>query len=181
MLNFKFNNNDRLGLDSCTEDQRTIQDKKASSYLLEKYRPYCPMDSAIDFATSQPNIFYNGSSPVGINGCNVTESSELLYNKISKPVCKLTLEPRLFLTVPYLGRGAGNISVEDDLRQGTQNLNKKSITNLSEVSYQNYSNYPLIGEIQSTITNPKNLVEGVADKNWVRGGIPSREMARNQK
>ena len=29
------------------------------------------------------------------------------------------------------------------------------------------------------ITNPKYLVEGVADENWVRGGVPSREIARN--
>lgn len=180
MLNFNFNNNDRLGLDSCIEDQKTIQDKKASSYLLENFRPYCPMDNAINFATSQPNVFYNGSSQVGINGCNVNESSDLLYNKITKPACKLTLEPRLFLTVPYLGRGAGNVSVEDELRQGQTIINKKSVTNLSEVSHQNYRNYPLIDEIQSKINDPKYLVEGVADENWVRGGLPSREIARNQ-
>lgn len=180
MLQYNFNNNDRIGFDSCIDDQRSIQDRKASNYLLENYYPYCPMSSAIDFATSQPNVFYNGSNPVGINGCNVNENSELLYNKISKPACKLTLEPRLFLTVPYLGRGAGNVSVEDELRQGKTIINKKSVNNLSEVSYQNYSNYPLIDEIQNKITDAKYLVEGVADKNWIRGGLPSREIARNQ-
>tara|TARA_R110002072_G_scaffold76776_4_gene179813 strand:+ start:4539 stop:5201 length:663 start_codon:yes stop_codon:yes gene_type:complete len=180
MLNFDFNNNDRLGFDSCIDDQRAIQNKKASGYLLENFRPYCPMDSAINLATSQPNVFFNGSSPVGINGCNVNENSDLLFSKISKPACKLTLEPRLFLTVPYLGRGASNIPLEDELRQSQSITNKKSVNNLSEVSYQSYSNYPLIDEIQSKINNPQYLVEGVADKNWIRGGLPSREVARNQ-
>jgi len=32
--------------------------------------------------------------------------------------------------------------------------------------------------VASTIDNPVNLVEGVADKNWVRGGMPSREIAK---
>ena len=96
MLEYNFNNFDRIGLDSCVEDQRSIQDKKASNYLLENYYPYCPMTNAINLATSQPNVFLNGSGPVGINGCNINESSDLIYNKLSKPACKLTLEPRLF-------------------------------------------------------------------------------------
>jgi hypothetical protein len=180
MLNYKFNINDRLGLDSSVDDQRSIQDKKSSAYLLENYRPFCPMSSAIDFATSQPNVFYNGSNPVGINGCNISESSELLYTKITKPANKLTLEPRLFLTVPYLGRGVGDVELEDQLKQGKTVINKKSVNNTTEISYQNYSNYPLIDEIQSKINNPKYLVEGVADKSWVRGGQPSRELARSK-
>lgn len=180
MLQYNFNNTDRIGLESNVEDQRSIQDKKASSYLLENYYPYCPMNNAINLATSQPNVFLNGSNPVGINNCNVDENSELLYGKLSKPSCKLTLEPRLFLTVPYLGKGSCDITAEDQLRQGNFEINKKSVTNFSEVSYQSYSNYPLISEIQSKINNPKYLVEGAADKNWIRGGVPSREIARNE-
>ena len=181
MLNFNFNNNDRLGFDQCIDDQRSIQNKRSSGYLLENFFPECPMSDAINFATSQPNVFFNGSSPVGIDGCNINESSELLHNKISRPACKLTLEPRLFLTVPYLGRGYGNVDIEDNLRQGQSIINKKTVNNLSEVSYQSYSNYPLIDEIQSKINDPKYLVEGVADENWIRGGEPSRDIAKNKK
>ena len=46
------------------------------------------------------------------------------------------------------------------------------------MSYQSYSNYPLISEIQEKINNPKYLVEGAADPTWIRGGAPSRELAR---
>ena len=43
-----------------------------------------------------------------------------------------------------------------------------------------YSNYPLIPSIQNTITNPANLVEGVAADGWIRGGVPSRELQKDQ-
>ena len=32
--------------------------------------------------------------------------------------------------------------------------------------------------LKNTISNPANLVEGVADKNWIRGGLPSRELSK---
>jgi hypothetical protein len=38
--------------------------------------------------------------------------------------------------------------------------------------------YPLIPSIAATITNPSNLIEGVAANGWIRGGIPSRELER---
>lgn len=46
--------------------------------------------------------------------------------------------------------------------------------------YSSYLNYPLIPSIASTVTNPSNLIEGVAANGWVRGGIPSREMSREK-
>ena len=177
--NFNVNNKDRLGDDSCLDDQRTIQDNKSSSYLLQNYYPYCPMTSTINIATAQPNVFYKGGYGLGNEGCNVDQNSELLHTKITKPACKLSLEERLFLTVPYLGRGNGNVVVEDELRFGKHDLNKKSVNNTSEMSFQNYKNYPLIDEIKETINNPEYLVESVADKNWVRGGLPSRDIAKN--
>ena len=38
----------------------------------------------------------------------------------------------------------------------------------------------MIPSLQSTINNPANLVEGVAEKGWIRGGVPSRELARDK-
>ena len=43
-----------------------------------------------------------------------------------------------------------------------------------------YSNYPLIPSIANSVTNPANLVEGVADEGWIRGGLPSRELQKDQ-
>ena len=32
---------------------------------------------------------------------------------------------------------------------------------------------------QETIQNPSNIIEGEANKGWIRGGIPSREITRD--
>jgi len=48
------------------------------------------------------------------------------------------------------------------------------------MSYMPYSNYPLIPSIESTVSNPANLVEGIAADGWIRGGLPSRNLTRDQ-
>ena len=62
--------------------------------------------------------------------------------------------------------------------KGNTQVNRKSVNPSSEVCFMSYSQTPLVPTLKSTISNPVNLVEGVADKDWVRGGIPSREYVR---
>ena len=87
---------------------------------------------------------------------------------------------RPFKTIPYLGRGSGNPTLEARLQQGDQMTNKKSSNLNAEKSFIPYSNYPLIQPIKDSITNPEYLVEGVANEGWVRGGVPSRDVYRRQ-
>ena len=60
------------------------------------------------------------------------------------------------------------------------NINKKSVSKLSEASYIKYYQTPLLKSVHDKITNPANSVEGVASEGWVRGGIPSRELTRDK-
>ena len=177
--NYEFNNLTQINNDTCALSQRNVQNTQASQYMTQNFYPACPMSKAIDFATQQPNIFYNGSHQVGIDGCNIDTNSSLKLSKISKPPCRLNLLERQFITVPYLGRGPYNCLMESELIQGDYATNKKSSNPSSEISYANYKNYPLIPQIQKTIANPENLIEGVATDGWVRGGLPSREYARD--
>jgi hypothetical protein len=64
--------------------------------------------------------------------------------------------------------------LESQLQQGDYLTNKRSVNLLSEQQWS--SNYPLIPSIASTVTNPANLVEGVAQDGWVRGGTSTRDM-----
>ena len=86
---YSFNQTTRLSEDSCDQSQRTLQNSQSATYLLDNYRPACPMSSAIDFATSQLCVNYNGSQQVGIGGCNIDENSELSINDLSKPKCRI--------------------------------------------------------------------------------------------
>ena len=138
------------------------------------------MDNYISFATSQPAVMYKGSNQVGINGCNIDENSDLKISELSKVKGKITLTQRPYLTVPYLGRGKSDITLETQIQQGDIANNRKSINPLSEKSYIDYHNTPMIKSLQDTVSNPDNLIEGVAAEGWIRGGLPSRELTRDK-
>jgi len=180
IFDYTFNKTTRLGDDSCDQSQKTLQNSNSSTYMLNQYRTDCPMKSAFDLALSQPAVNYSGSHQVGINGCNIDESSMLSLSELSKGRSKLSLFQRPFSTVPYLGRGKSNPILESQIQQGDMFSNRKSVNNVTEMAFTNYSNTPMIPTLKATITNPANLIEGVAAEGWIRGGLPSRELVRDK-
>jgi hypothetical protein len=177
---YTFDSMTRIGNDNTAIDQRTIQNMNNANHRLENFYPACPMNKAADFALNQPNVFYKGAHEGGIKGCEIETNNELKYTHISKPACKLTLTPRPFLTVPYLGKGMGDSDAEFQLRVGENALNKKSVNNTMEQSFSNHQNYPLIDSIKETMNNSAYVIEDDAMSGWQRGGVSAREYARNQ-
>ena len=180
VFDFKFEQPTRLGYDRTDLSQRTLQNSEYANYMLDNFRPSCPMSNAIDFALSQPNVNFTGSYQVSVGGSNIVENSQLLINTLSKPKCRISLIERPYGTVPYLGRGKCDPMLESQMQQGDFANNKKSINPSSEVCYLQYSQTPLLPSLQSTISNPANLIESSAAQGWIRGGLPSREMARDK-
>jgi hypothetical protein len=43
-----------------------------------------------------------------------------------------------------------------------------------------YSNTPLLSDIKNRMTDPQYCVESVANENWIRGGVPTREAAKDR-
>lgn len=179
ITNNPFNYNDRIGNDACDLSQNNIQNSKAANYLLTNLNVSCPMNQTVQCATSQPAINYTGTFQVGMGGCNIDDNSLLHITDLTRNKCKINLFQRPFVTVPYLGRGKSNAVLESQLQQGELANNRKSINPSSEVSYQNYQSTPLIPSLQATINNPANLVEGVAQEGWIRGGIPVRQLTKD--
>jgi hypothetical protein len=180
VFDYKFNSLTRLGDDNCDKSQNNIQNSSYANYMLDNFRPACPMTNAIEFATSQPSIMFNGSHQVGINGCNIDTNSQLAHTKITKPKCRISLNQRPFATVPYLGRGKSNCVLESQIQQGDLANNRKSVNPSSEISYINYLNTPMIPSLQADITNPQHIIENDASDGWIRGGLPSRELTRDK-
>jgi len=181
--NYVFDNMSRIGNDSCCVDQNTIQSLEACNYTLENYfTADCSMKNPISLATSQPCVNYKGGYNVAVGGCNINDNSKLLIGTIqTHPKCRLDLFHRPFATVPYLGRGSVDPVMESQIQQGDYGTNKKSVSNLGEFSYYNqYVNVPLVPNVKSKMNNPSYCVEGVASEGWVRGGVPSRELTRDQ-
>jgi len=175
---YSFDSMSRIGNDNTAIDQRTIQNMNNTNHTLENFYPACPMNQAIDFALNQPNVFYKGAHEGGIKGCEIESNNELKYTHISRPACKLSLTPRPFLTVPYLGKGLGDPDAEFQLRTGENALNKKTVNPTMEQNFSDHHNYPLIEPLQNYVSNSAYTIENDAMAGWQRGGVSAREIAR---
>jgi hypothetical protein len=172
----------RIGEDEGGLTQDNLFNKSHTDYMLESYyKTSCNMKQPIEFATSQANVNYCAAggkgNQCGLNGCHIDDNSKLLLGSVqTHPKCKYALSHRQFLTVPYLGRGPYDPNAESLLLQtDTFSNNKKSVNTLSEKDYSSLTQYPLIPSIQSTVTNPKFLVESEASEGWCRGGECTRK------
>ncbi len=177
VLDRLFDNTARIGNDVCDMTNRNKQNIEAANYMLENYSAANSANSALNLATNQPNISLQASPHGGINGDNIDVNSVLVFGSNDKGRAN---QERLFNTIPYLGKGPANTPLESQLIMGANNPNKKSLDPTSEVSHLNLAYTPLIPSIESAVTNPANSVEGVAAEGWIRGGVPSRLLNREE-
>jgi hypothetical protein len=181
VVDYVFDNMSRLGNDVAENTQRNQLNVKHANYHLKNHNNLdCAMTNPIEFATKQPNVFFKGSNQIGPNGCNIDDHSKLtILSTQTTPKCRISLYPRPYLTVPYLGKGIFNLDAETNLQQGENNRVKKSVLAASEICYMDQKTYPMMNSIQDTVTNPNNLIENDAADGWIRGGLPSRDAMRN--
>jgi hypothetical protein len=179
---FTFNTMGRIGNDSCSQDINSIENAQACSYLLQNYfTTDCNMSKAKQLATTQPGIIYSGSMGSDMCGSNIDDSSKLLIGTVqTHPKARIDLFQRPFATVPFLGRGAVDPTLESQIQQGEAITNKRTITQLSEKSHLKYRTTPMIPSVKENIQNPNNLIESSASEGWIRGGVPSRELTRDR-
>jgi hypothetical protein len=178
---YNFDNLTRIGDDNCGVNARDVQNNAYGSYLTTNYfLGWCGMKKPIQFATKQPNVFYSGGHG-GAGGCTINQDSDLKIGSIqTHPKCKISLQQRPFATVPFLGRGPPRPVLESRLLQGSSINDLKSCKTVTEKSFNQYSMTPLIPSVQETIQDPTHLVESSAAEGWIRGGLPSRELTRDQ-
>ena len=181
LTDYIFDISTRISSDGCDKSQQNLQNLGSINYMMSSYKPECPTNDIVSFATSQPNINFSGSNRVGVLGCNIDSDSDLTIRELSNSKCRISLLERPYLTVPFLGRGKGNAVLESQLQQGDVDSNRKTATNLSESSVIEYKHTPLLNTIKLDITNPVNYIPSDSDDNWVRSGIPAREVNRDTK
>ena len=174
--NYMFDNLTRVNEDSAGITERDLQNQGHNNYTTANHVKHrAGMEEPIGFATGQPNIFYKG--PHGaIDGSTIDDESNLLISSSqTNTKCKLNLQTRRFVSVPYLGRGPHNPDIESKLLQGSFIDPKKSCKQETEKSY-NREKTSLVKSVRHSIQNPRYLIESSARKDWVRGGLPSRQL-----
>jgi len=172
---YPFNNTDNMK-DQLDNTLLNISNNQYMKYLLSDYN--VNSSSYVQFATKQPSVLFSGIvHGNGINGHVVDNETALtMKNTNDRPLEKLQLNQRPFATVPYLGKGGFDPTLESQLQQGEIASDKKSINTITEQSFMGYSLYPTDTKMQERVSNPSYNVEEYALDGWIRGGIPSREL-----
>ena len=175
---YNFNNMARIGLDSTDRTQRTVQNTRFANYTLSSYFSQNLADDHVQFAIQQPTVSFNGIAyGSGLNGSVVDIDSALMIKKENeRPLEKLQLFERPFLTVPYLGRGSCDPTLESQLQQGELVSDKKSVSTIMDKSFAKYALYPTDSKMEEHVKNSEN----VALEGWSRGGISTREMSTDE-
>ena len=175
----------RIENDNTTKTQETLQNDRFSSYNTTNHFSQNPVDSQIHFATQQPAVVPTGVTGVGISGDKVQNESELLLDgEKERALGRLNLMQRPFLTVPYLGRGSVDPTLELQMKEGEPMGEKKSVSTVMSQSFMGYTLYPTDSNMEDRVSNTKNTVEESAMNGWVRGGADTRysenEMAKGR-
>jgi hypothetical protein len=177
-----FNNTARIGADATDKTQQNTANTHSANYMLTNHFSSKSSDSHVQFATQQPTMNFNGlANGNGIHNASVDQESMLkLKTEEERPLEKLQLFSRPFATIPYLGRGSCDPSLESQLLQGEPVTQKKSVSTIMEKSFGPYSLYPTDSKMENMVTDASNTVEEAALDGWVRGGMSTREMPSGQ-
>ena len=178
VFSYMFNNLTGLNDDAVGITEKELQSQYLNNWTTTNHFKNQPVTAGpTKFMTSQPNVFLERGPSGPLRGSEIDIESDLLISHIQTTAkCKLNLQQRQYLTVPYLGRGQGKPVLESKLQQGSQSLFKKSCKTITEQSFSREKT-PLVDSLQETIQNPDNLIENNVHKGWIRGGLPSRQLS----
>lgn len=180
VVDFMFNNISRIGQDPYNHTQDAYINNGTASYLLTNLNQN-DEKSAMNLMTTYPTMNSKSTTQVGPYGYNIDESTKLTQSKLTNLNCKINLQERSYLTVPYLGRGNVDVGLENSLKLGDTFKEKKSCILLNEKNQNNLEQYPLHKDLKSSVNDPNQCIEESAVKGWIRGGLPSREIYKNKK
>ena len=174
---YTFNQPGRLGNDSSDKTQKTLQNTKYLNSVLGYYSADKASSTYVDFATQIPGMMVSGmTNGSGLGGGSVEDESNLFWNtKIERPLEKLQLHERPFLTIPYMGRGSVDTALESQMMQGENVRGKKSVATVMEQNFSPLEKYPLDAQKKAT----GNTIEELALDGWARGGKSARDLQEN--
>lgn len=177
--NNKLHHTSRSHDDKCYQDIQTLQSMGPGSYQVRNHYD-CDkrIKNTVHNATENVMMHFKNGYDVACDA--IDDSSRLRIGATRKfPKCPNQLFTRPFLTVPYMGRGPGNMDLESQLTPGEHTSVKRSVNTLSGVTIPHYFT-PLVPHLQFNVQNPEHIVQETVDQSWVRGGTNSRNIIRDE-
>lgn len=174
---YQFNKVDRIGTDLTDSTQQNVQNTRFANYSLTTYFSDTISKDNMQFISTQPTMNMGGTVyGNGINGQLIDNDSQLIIKKIQdRALEKMSLNPRLFLTIPYLGRGSCDTTKESQLLQGLHVTDKKSTVIESDNNFSKYILHP--DEEMSEKVAQYSVQESILPE-WLRGGMNSRYQSK---
>ena len=174
---YTFSQMARIGSDFTDKSQQTVQNGKQLNECLYNHFSTVNPRGYVDFASSNYGLLVNNvQGGTGLDGTVVDDESQL-WLKVGqqRPIEKLQLMQRTFLTVPYLGRGSCDPTIESQLIQGETVRGKKSVSTIMEKSFIDPRTYPLEKGLVERVQDGSQVIQELAMDGWVRGGSNTRE------
>ena len=170
----------RVGDDICYNTSRNFQSYSVCDYMTTAYKDCeCAAQNVDAIAMSEPTITYrDGYGWTSVDGCNIDADSTIRNShNLTNMRYIQQLYTRPYNTVPYMGRGKTDAVLESVLQSGEDTSQKKQCNTLSGIYIDRF--VPMVPCLAENVQNPVHLVEEVVSKDWIRGGIPSRDIVRN--
>lgn len=144
----------------------------------------CTTEQTMGIALNQPlTQFRDGFGTVGQQGQHVDVYSQFRNGKeggtLTHARDSQTLNERPYLTVPFMGRGIGNPDTELALKEGTTTFERKECNTLAEVHLP-HQYVPMVDCLRNEIQNPVHILPEDNQRDWTRGGYPSRQLVHSR-
>jgi hypothetical protein len=178
---FGIQNRARLREDGCYIDTRYKQSERPGLYQITNFHDCdCEAPHTKQVSLEQPIILHrDGHGWTSIKGCNVDNDSDLRNARnLTNPRLIQQLYQRPYLSVPYMGRGVGDVCQETYLRPGEATYQSRPCNNLAGIHIEQQY-LPQLPCISENIQNPIHIIPEDNDQAWLRGGQPSRQVIRN--
>mgnify|MGYP006105695385 CR=1 FL=1 len=168
--------------DKLTVDLDNLQSQGPGLYHLDnQFGCECGLKEAREIQVSQPGINLNGGFGwIAEKGCLVDNDTTLRQDKSrltnSNDINQIV--ERLFTTTPNLSRGYHDVDVESVLINSDSSTDQKPCNGNAGVSIGNYFT-PMIPKLSQEVQDTKHIVPEDSLSEWVRGGLPTRQIVRN--
>ena len=172
-----------INSDQATVDINITQSMGVGQYVTDNMHGCgCELKDARDVQLSQPMInFEGGRGWMGEKGCLIDTDTALRQNddRLTNKRYLNQLDERPHLTTGNFTRGYHDVNVESIIQSSNFASDDRSCNSLTGVTIGNYFT-PMIPKLRGEIQDTKYLIPEDSMDSWVRGGLPSRQMARNE-
>lgn len=182
-----FNGLSRLHDDPCKIQGNAVQSSLPGMHKMSNFY-HCNdtvPEHAQALAHNHPTVlFRDGYGSIGQGG-KLADTHSSLRNgdkgvQLTNKRVRQQLPVRPIRTVPYMGRGQGDPCMESALKEGVGTFERRQCNTLAEI-YLPHQYTPLIECLHGEVQNPVHILHEANQKDWVRGGYPSRQWVHQRK